>query len=859
MQKNIIKLLLLIISINIYAGNKIDSLYLSLSNAGSYSDKVEILHKIGKYYLKKMPDSAGYYAEIMQKISYNENDSLNIGYSYKLMGDAGIYGGNLKAAEQNYLKAITVFKSINKQEQISNTKNNLGAVYQFSGQYDKAIELYKESLKKSISMNDTLSVSKSYNNIGALYVKMGDNDKAIEYLNKSLNYKKILLDSVGISKTLLNIGNIFLNEKNNLKAIEYYENALDIKMKIGDSLNISTALSNIGLAYKNMSNYNKAVKYYLQALDFAKNTGFKKQEALICNNIASTYDDWSELDSSNTFYKEKVVEYYSKSIKISGEIEDKEGVINVTNNLGTFYSQEKEFDKAMVYFLKSLRYTKKYNYISKEVMVYTNIADIYLHKKDYNDAVLYLNKAIDILNSHSDDIGFIATYNKLSEVFFYMKKYKMAEQYAFKALDLVDKTNDISQKKAIFDRLSVIFEETGDYKKAYYYHKEYTNLKDSIFNNDSKNTIIQLQTMYKAKEQKQEIKLLNTKYRLNSIKLKAEQLKLRQQRMMSIGLVIIIVLVSVFLYLLYKQIKAKNLANKLLFERNEEINAQKNEIEQQFKIIKKQNTEITDSINYARLIQDAIFPDVNILNESFKDYFVLFEPKSIVSGDFYWITKYNNKVIVAAVDCTGHGVPGAFMSMLGISFLNEIVLNNSSLNSADILNLLREKVIQSLKQKSVESNQKDGMDMSLSIIDTENKTIDFAGAYNPLIIVTSINSEIEPQVEFDSRKVENDKYKLLELKADRMPISISRKTVSFKSNIIKYRDNDKIFMFSDGFIDQFHFKTFKKFKKAKFKKIVLETSSMPASKQGEIIKDHFLKWKGNSEQTDDVLIIGIDL
>jgi len=859
MNKILIKLFLLVFSLNILADNKIDSLYIALSGSEDYFEKIEVLHEIGKFYLKKMPDSAMYYAEKMETLSENNDDSLNIGYSYKLKGDAGIYSGSLKLAEQNYLKAITVFKSINKIEQISKIKNNLGAVYQFSGQYEKAIKLYKESLQNSIGVVDTLSISKSYNNIGSLYIKMGDSEKALVYLEKSLVYKKQLHDLIGISKTLLNIGNVFLKEKNNLKAIEYYEAALKIKIEMGDSLSISTSLSNIGLSYKNMSNYNNAVKYYLQALDIARNTGYKKQEALICNNIASTYDDWSELDSSNTFYKEKVVEYYSKAVNVCEEIGDNEGVINVVNNLGAFYSQEKEYDKAMAYFLRCLKYIKKYDYLSKEVIVYVNIADIYIQKKDYTEAILYLNKVINILNTHPDDIGFVNAYNKLSEVYFKMKKYEVAKQYAYKSLYIIEKTNDIFRKKVLFDRLSVIFEKTGDFKRAYFYHKKYTSLKDSIFNNDSKNTIIQLQTMYKAKEQKQEIKLLNTKYRLNSIKLKAEKLKLRQQRIMSIGLIVIIVLVLVFLYLLYKQIKAKNLANKLLFDKNEEINIQKNEIELQFKLIKKQNTEITDSINYARLIQNAILPDINILNDSFKDYFVLFEPKSIVSGDFYWITKYNNKIIVAAVDCTGHGVPGAFMSMLGVSFLNEIVLNNNNLNSADILNLLREKVILSLKQVSIESNQKDGMDMSLSIIDTDNKTIDFAGAYNPLFIVTSINSEIEQQISFDSKKIENEKFKLLELKADRMPISISRKTESFKSNILKYSENDKIFMFSDGIVDQFHFKTLKKYKKAKFKKNIIETSNMTASKQGEIIKASYLEWKGNSEQTDDVLIIGIDL
>ncbi len=855
----LITIILLIIVINLKADNTIDSLYNALSKSVNYSNKISSLHSIGKYYLKSVPDSAMKYATVMYKLSEKEGDTLNIANSYKLKGDAGIYGGNLKASEKNYLKAINYYKIINNNDLISDTKNNLGAVYQFSGQYEKAILLYKESLNKSIKDNDTLSIAKSYNNIGSLYTKMDSVDMSVKYLKKSLLYKEMLNDSVGMSKTLQNIGVIYLVAQNFVKSIEYFEKAVKIKTDINDTLSISTTLSNIGLAYKNMANYDKAINYYLRALDKAKNVGYKKQEALVCNNIASVYDDWSSLDSTNLYYKQKLIEYYTKSIKVCEKIDDNVGIINVSNNLGAYFAQEKKYDKALMYYLKALRYAKKYKFITKEVITYVNIADVYLNKNDISTAISYLNKSLEILSVNADDEAYMYVYDKLSEVYLALKRNSEAKNYSLKALDKAKILDDVIYKKSIYARLADIYAKLGNYNDAYKYHKEFTYLKDSIFNKDTKNTILQLQTLYKTKEQKQKIKLLNTKNKLSITELKAERLKLRQQRIMSVGLAIIVVLVLLFLYLLYKQIKAKNKANKMLYEKNEEINAQKNELEQQYKLIKKQNTEITDSINYARLIQDAILPDISILKQHFKDYFVLFEPKSIVSGDFYWITSYNNKIIVAAVDCTGHGVPGAFMSMLGVSFLNEIVLNNKGLNSADILNLLRKKVILSLKQKSVESNQKDGMDMSLTIIDTDNKTIDFAGAYNPLFIVTSINSEIEKQIEFDSKIIKNEKFKLLELKADRMPISISRKTESFKSSIIKYRENDKIFMFSDGYVDQFHFKTFKKYKKAKFKNIILETSELTISKQGEILKDNFVKWKGNTEQTDDILIIGIDL
>ena len=837
---------------------QVDSLYSVLSKADDdYSKRVQVLQEIGKHYIKSMPDSAMFYGELMMEASVKENDSLNIALAYKLQGDAGIYGGNLKEAEINYLIAINIFNSLKRFDLVSDTKNNLGAVYQFSGQYEKGISLYKESLELEKNTNDTLSLSKTYNNIGSLYVKLGDNEKALEYLKKSLEYKQMYNDSAGIAKTLQNIGTIFFNENKYYKALDYYTQSSEIKLAIGDSLTISTVYSNIGLAYKKMYNYEYAIKYFLKSLRISHNVGYKKQEALVYNNLASAYEEWSELDSSNVFYKDKVVEYSIKSIDICKAIEDYEGLINAYKNFGMYYIDQKEHDKAMGYLKKCLTYTVRYNYKVKEAAVYVGVANIYMSKKENDKVLHFLNKSLKILESNPDNSVYTSVYYQLAQFYYAEDKLKKSKEYALKALSLSTNSNDYGFTKKIYNVLFLIYYSTRDYRMAYNYHVKYTHLKDSIFNTKTKNTILQLQTLYKTNEQKQEIKLLNTKNELNEIQLKAEKLKLRQQKIITIGLLLIVFLVLGFIYILYKQIKQKNRANRLLSEKNNKIYAQKSEIEIQLKVIKKQNTEITDSITYARLIQDAILPSVDILETFFKDYFVLFEPKSIVSGDFYWFAKYNNKIIITAVDCTGHGVPGAFMSMLGISFLNEIVGNNKELNSSEILNKLREQVIFALSQKDDSSMQRDGMDISLSIIDVDNKTIDFAGAYNPLFILTKNNAEIENSI--GSSVTANDDFKLIELKADRMPISISRKMDGFNSTTIKYNSGDKLFMFSDGYVDQFNHKTLKKYKKSRFKQMILDSSSSSVGEQGDIFKDNLKDWKRDTEQTDDILVMGVEL
>jgi serine phosphatase RsbU (regulator of sigma subunit) len=274
-------------------------------------------------------------------------------------------------------------------------------------------------------------------------------------------------------------------------------------------------------------------------------------------------------------------------------------------------------------------------------------------------------------------------------------------------------------------------------------------------------------------------------------------------------------------------------------EKAQKIETQRDEIMGQRDEIIEQKKEITDSINYASRIQNAVLPLKDHFEQAFSDHFVIFKPRDIVSGDFYWIAEDTDKLYFTAADCTGHGVPGAFMSMLGISSLNEIFGNeNNHLTAGRILNLLREKIKFSLHQTGKEGENKDGMDMALCIFHKKKSIIEYAGAYNPLYLIRD--------------------GELLEYKADRMPVGIYHvEKDSFTNHEIKIKKGDIIYIFSDGYVDQFGGPAQTKFKSVNLKKLLIEINTKTMTEQKQILEDRFNKWKGDLDQIDDLIFIGI--
>lgn len=263
-----------------------------------------------------------------------------------------------------------------------------------------------------------------------------------------------------------------------------------------------------------------------------------------------------------------------------------------------------------------------------------------------------------------------------------------------------------------------------------------------------------------------------------------------------------------------------------------------NQQDSQKELLKKHHKEHGQSLKYASFIQKSLLPSRDEFKRIFPEHFILLLPKDVVSGDFYWAYKRKNETIIAVADCTGHGVPGAFMSILGINFLNQIIYTKCYNSAAGILNMLREFVMKALNQKGEEDEPKDGIDMALCIIDNETNKLEFAGAFNPLYIVKKNN--------------------LVEIPGDKMPIGIAAfEETSFKNHVVDLNNGDSIYLFTDGFVDQFGGPDGKKYKYNQFRRLLLEMNSLSMTEQKERLIKTYDTWRGNLIQLDDVLVIGI--
>lgn len=326
-------------------------------------------------------------------------------------------------------------------------------------------------------------------------------------------------------------------------------------------------------------------------------------------------------------------------------------------------------------------------------------------------------------------------------------------------------------------------------------------------------------------------------------KIKTQLATLEKQKLILWFVSFMLILFIFLAYNVYRNYRIKRAANIKLEEKNRTITAQKDEIEKQRDIaamqrdqIAYQKKHITDSIEYAKRIQTALLPSLELFSDDL-DHFVLYKPLDIVSGDFYWVTRRDNLQIIIAADCTGHGVPGAFMSMLGVTMLNELVLTKDIVMPDQILNNLRGEIIGALKQSEEDDKVKDGMDMAVCVVDFSTSRLYYAGANNPLYLIRG--------------------RELTHYRPDKMPVSIHYRMGDFTLHTIDLQKGDCFYIFSDGYADQFGGPDQKKFMSARLKDELVKISELPMIKQGEMLNDLFVEWKGDNPQVDDVILIGV--
>ena len=391
------------------------------------------------------------------------------------------------------------------------------------------------------------------------------------------------------------------------------------------------------------------------------------------------------------------------------------------------------------------------------------------------------------------------------------------------------------------------------------------------------------QEQQKQIEAEQEIRLLEQNQRLDQLSME----KQKEQRKALIGIVLsmilLVLLVSGSLVLTRKknallarqkkQIEEKNKdleqKNKEISEQRDEIVEQRDEIEAQRDEIEAQRNmlydqkeaielysgEVTKSIEYAQRIQTTTLPDLELLREFASDYFLLFRPRDIVSGDYYWLASVEGSTVLAVADCTGHGVPGAFMSVMGMSLLKEIVQKEYFTHPGVILRRMRKEIIKSLGQTGTSGEQRDGMDMSLIEFNHEENRIQYAGAYNSIYLVRS--SKLKAPDIPGLKVMEGNGYTLYDIPADRMPIAYYERMEKFATHRFKIEKGDQLYMYTDGYADQFGGENGKKFKYKPFKRLILDNAGLPMDKQDSVLNNTLDKWKKDYDQVDDICMIGL--
>ncbi|MBI5219033.1 MAG: SpoIIE family protein phosphatase [Bacteroidia bacterium] len=432
-------------------------------------------------------------------------------------------------------------------------------------------------------------------------------------------------------------------------------------------------------------------------------------------------------------------------------------------------------------------------------------------------------------------------------------RYPEGIDYAQRCISMAKEAGALQSIKYANSHLSDAYEKMGNYKLALHYKNEFLFIKDSILKLEKNKLITDMDAKYQSEKKQKQIERQNSELIIKKAEIKQQSIL---RNAFVIGFMLMLIL-AVVIYRSYIQKKKSNILlaeqkheieekNDELNQQNEEIRTQRDEIELQKHIIEEKNQEVMDSIHYARRIQRAILPNEDILKQNVTDYFILYKPKDIVSGDFYWYAKRGDHLLLTVADCTGHGVPGAFMSMLGMSFLNEIVARKDITKSSQVLDELRDMVIRSLQQRGIEGEQKDGMDIAFIALNTKTLELQFAGANNPLYIVkTRHDASLQPVLD--------------EIRPDKMPVAIHTEMMRFTNHEIQLQKGDILFLYSDGYEDQFGGPNGKKFYSKKLNQLLSDNSNKPMDQQKDVLDTTFETWKGDYEQVDDVLIAGIKI
>jgi len=632
--------------------------------------------------------------------------------------------------------------------------------------------------------------------------------KRAKNLSDSLNYFVKENDELNYLETQFNCGIVSLKIEKLEKAFEFFTHLKNKSISLNNKYFLAKA--NFGLS-----------KYYIEKNDLraAINIGFEAlrqfEKFQDLNYISLTY---AQIATINYKLKNnlKAIDYFKKALEISLKSKILTNVAYIYNNLGNLYStNNKTYDIALEYYKRALNYRKQQKHALEIAPILSNMGIIYYDRKEYPLAEKFYGEALELNIRNGSSKSTAICYANIGNLFFDQSNFAKADYNYRQALKYVD--NDFQVKELLYYNLGEVNFKLGNYKDALQFNDTCMTIKDSLYSREAIKSLNDMQVKYETEKTKLELEKKDLESENRQIAIYA-----------ALGGCFLLLGLLFFIFRGYKNKEKTNLAledkNKIITEKN--------------KIVEEQHKDITDSIKYAERIQTAILPPEKLWKEILPQSFVFYNPKDILSGDFYWIEETKTHVFLAAADCTGHGVPGALVSIVNYNLLNKAVLEKELTDPAQILDQVNIWLTHALHQTYNEASMRDGMDVALCAINKKTKMMKFSGAFNSGYVIKD--------------------NAIHELVADKKPVGafMEDDITSFTSKEYQLTGKETVYLFTDGYADQFGGPKGKKFKYKNLQKLFLKNQPNNFDEQKLDIQKTFVDWKGDYEQTDDVLVIG---
>lgn len=680
---------------------------------------------------------------------------------------------------QQGLNQDSLWKAYNASE--NTAENRLQAIHKLSRSFmfinpDSAFQLGKLQYDFAAQLNKEKGKGDAMSNLGISFLVRADFDSSIHYFEQSLSSYAVVQDSFGTANTLNNMGVAYQNMGNLSKAIECFTQSLSMRDENKEKLGIANANGNIGLIYSDQGDLEVALGYFETALTILEELGDKQGITTSLNNLGTTHTELGNLEEG--------LSYCTRSLAISQEINDQYGIGNALSNIAAIHKYSENYPLALEYYLKCLA-----------------------NKQELGEQK-----------------GIAVSLTNIGLIHFYMGNVQEAMTFAQDGLKIAQESGAVSELSEAYKVLWQIYKANGRAVDALQMYELHIELKDSLTNVQSQKDIIRQDYEYQFEKQHLTDSLnFKQQQEIAEVAYQADLDREANQRYVLYGGIGFLLILGAVAFRGYQQKRRDNVI----------ISQQKQAVEEQKTIVEQKNDEILDSITYAKRIQDAILPPQKMIQQLLPNSFVLYQPKDIVAGDFYWLEQVEDTVIFAAADCTGHGVPGAMVSVVCHNAMNRSVREFGLRDPGKILDKTTELVLDTFSLS--ETDVKDGMDIALCTL--RNNTLHYAGANNPLWIVRD--------------------DEILATKADKQPIGKTDDPKPFTTHTFELQSGDVIYIFSDGYVDQFGGEKGKKFKVKAMRELVRSIQQQPMSKQHDTLLQTFIDWKGELEQIDDVCVIGV--